>query len=140
MQHLVAWAQIGVLLRVYLAELFGSACPHTAWAPCLTSSGSRWGGPFFTDLPANIAGSFLMGLFVSSDVLSNSLKHILTVEAPMAMLPVRSPLQEHVAFQVSNGKSNDVLTKGGATVSVRAAEEFMAGARKGLVEVQAAGS
>lgn len=100
LQHLVAWAQIGVLLRVYLAELFGSACPHTAWAPCLTSSGSRWGGPFFTDLPANIAGSFLMGLFVSSDVLSNSLKHILTVEAPMAMLPVRSPLQEHMAFQV----------------------------------------
>jgi hypothetical protein len=33
-------------------------------------------------------------------VLSNSLKHILTVEAPMAMLPVRSPLQEHMAFQV----------------------------------------
>lgn len=42
-----------------------------------------------------------MGLFVSSDVLSNSLKHILTVEAPMAMLPVKSPLQEHMAFQVS---------------------------------------
>jgi hypothetical protein len=33
-------------------------------------------------------------------VLSNSLKHILTVEAPMAMLSIRSPLQEHMAFQV----------------------------------------
>lgn len=100
LQHLIAWAQIGVVLRIYLAELFGSACPTLPWAPCLTSSGSRWGGGYFTDLPANILGSFLMGLFVSSDVLSNSLKHILTVEAPMAMLSIRSPLQEHMAFQV----------------------------------------
>jgi hypothetical protein len=41
-----------------------------------------------------------MGLFVSSDVLSNSLKHVLSVEAPMAMLPIKSPLQDHLAFQV----------------------------------------
>ncbi|WIA18835.1 hypothetical protein OEZ85_003514 [Tetradesmus obliquus] len=41
-----------------------------------------------------------MGLFVSSDVLSNSLRHTLTVEAPVAMLPVRSPLQTHLPFQV----------------------------------------
>jgi fluoride ion exporter CrcB/FEX len=41
-----------------------------------------------------------MGLFVSSDVLTNSLKHILTVEAPIAMLPINSPLQTHMPFQV----------------------------------------
>lgn len=99
----MAWAQIGVLVRIYFAELFGAACPSVHWAPCLTSNGSRWGGAYFTDLPINMFGSFLMGLFVSSDVLSNSLKHTLTVEAPMAMLSTRSPLQEHVAFQVGMG-------------------------------------
>lgn len=100
LQHLIAWAQIGVLIRVYFAELFSGACTIVPWAPCLTSSGNRYGGAFFTDIVSNIVGSFLMGLFVSSDVLSNCLKHILSVEAPMAMLPVKSPLQEHVAFQV----------------------------------------
>jgi hypothetical protein len=99
-QHLIAWAQIGVLVRVYFADIFGSACPSITWAPCLASSGSRYGGAFFADLPSNIFGSFLMGLFVSSDVLSNSLKHVLSVEAPMAMLPIKSPLQDHLAFQV----------------------------------------
>jgi fluoride ion exporter CrcB/FEX len=41
-----------------------------------------------------------MGLLVSSDVLSNSLRHTLTVEAPLAVLPTWSPLQQHVALQV----------------------------------------
>lgn len=96
----MAWAQLGVLVRVYFAELFGSACPGVPWAPCMTSNGSRWGGAHFTDLPANILGSFLMGLLVSSDVLSNSLRHTLTAEAPVAILPTWSPLQEHLALQV----------------------------------------
>jgi len=99
--HLVAWAQIGVLLRVYLGTFFGNACAgQLQWVPCVTSSGTRYGGAVFADLPANIVGSFLMGLFVSSDVLTNSLKHVLTVEAPMAMLPIKSPLQTHMPFQV----------------------------------------
>eukprot|EP00878_Enallax_costatus_P033913 GHUV01037496.1.p1 GENE.GHUV01037496.1~~GHUV01037496.1.p1 ORF type:complete len:488 (+),score=100.34 GHUV01037496.1:242-1705(+) len=98
--HLVAWAQIGVILRVYLGLLFGSACGQLGWAPCVTSPGTRNGGAVFTDLPANVLGSFLMGLFVSSDVLSSSLKHTLTVEAPLAMAPVNSPLQAHLPFQV----------------------------------------
>lgn len=98
--HLIAWAQIGVVLRVYLGLLFGGACNEYAWAPCVTSSGTRAGGALFTDLPANILGSFLMGLFVSSDVLSSSLKHTLTVEAPLALVSVRSPLQAHLPFQV----------------------------------------
>jgi hypothetical protein len=49
-----------------------------------------------------------MGLFVSSDVLGNSLRHTLTVEAPVAMLPVRSPLQTHLPFQVSAVLQQDV--------------------------------
>lgn len=99
--HLIAWAQIGVLIRVYLEVLLGNGCsPSHPWIPCITSNGSRTGGAFFVDLPINVAGSFLMGLFVSSDVLSNSLRHTLTVEAPVAMLPVRSPLQTHLPFQV----------------------------------------
>lgn len=98
--HLVAWAQIGVILRVYLGLIFGSACGLLHWAPCVTSPGTRNGGALFTDLPANILGSFLMGLFVSSDVLSSSLKHTLTVEAPLAMVAVRSPLQAHLPFHI----------------------------------------
>ncbi|KAF6257107.1 hypothetical protein COO60DRAFT_40644 [Scenedesmus sp. NREL 46B-D3] len=101
MLHLIAWAQLGVLLRVYLEVLLGNGCsPSHPWIPCVTSNGSRTGGAFFVDLPINVAGCFLMGLFVSSDVLSNSLRHTLTVEAPVAILPVRSPLQTHLPFQV----------------------------------------
>jgi hypothetical protein len=103
--HLIAWAQIGVLLRVYLEVLHGNGCsPSHPWIPCITSNGSRTGGAFFVDLPINVAGSFLMGLLVSSDVLSNSLRHTLTVEAPVAILPVRSPLQTHLPFQVNTAR------------------------------------
>ncbi|KAF8064606.1 HEBP2 [Scenedesmus sp. PABB004] len=94
-----ATAALGVLARVYLGLLFGGGCAaarHAGWAPCVTSAH----GALFNDLPANIAGSFLMGLFVSSDVLSNSLKHTLTVEAPLAAAPVRSPLQAHTPLLV----------------------------------------
>lgn len=103
--HLVAWAQIGVLIRIYLGLILGGACSHTAaslaWVPCVTSSGtSRDGGALFVDLPANVLGCFLMGLFVSSDVLANCLKHTLTVEAPLAVLPVKSALQAHTPLQV----------------------------------------
>lgn len=70
--HLWAWAQLGILARVYLGKLFGGACgdPAWPWVPCVTSPGlQRYGGAVFTDLPANVAGSFLIGLVSSGEAL-----------------------------------------------------------------------
>jgi fluoride exporter len=98
--HLAAWCQLGVVVRIELAALFGGACASRAagyaWAPCVTSGS----GALFTDLPANALGSFVMGLLASSDVLSKHLGHVLAAEAPLAAAPRSSSLQVHTAFHV----------------------------------------
>ena len=95
--HLFACAQVGVLTRLTVGELFGGACGSEAqWVPCVTSPY----GALFIDLPINIVGSFLMGLFVSSDVLSNTIRHNLAVHAPMAILPRKSSLQAHTPLHI----------------------------------------
>lgn len=98
--HVVAWCQIGVILRVELDALFGGACAsglgEYSWAPCVTSSA----GALLTDFPPNVLGSFLMGMLASSDVLSKHLGHTLDAPAPLAALPRGSSLQAHTAFQV----------------------------------------
>ncbi len=70
--HLVAWGQLGVLIRYYLGRVFGGACEPEggSWVPCVTSPGlTRPGGTLFTDLPANILGSAIMGLLSPADML-----------------------------------------------------------------------
>ncbi|KAK9831415.1 hypothetical protein WJX81_002965 [Elliptochloris bilobata] len=68
--HLAFWSQLGVLTRVYLDALFQGGCSGT-FGVCLTSTGSRRGslGAYFTDLPPNMLGSFLMGLLAASSTL-----------------------------------------------------------------------
>lgn len=69
----------GSLLRIVIAQLFGQACRNpgtvgwlSAAAPlCVTADGTttQQGGIVFADLPSNLLGSFLMGLFQDSVVL-----------------------------------------------------------------------
>jgi len=69
----------GSLLRMVIAQLFGEACKNpdtvgwlSAAAPlCVTADGTttQQGGIVFADLPSNLLGSFLMGLFQDSTVL-----------------------------------------------------------------------
>jgi fluoride ion exporter CrcB/FEX len=97
----------GVLLRIVLAQLFGEACANpdtigwlSASAPlCVTKDGSttQQGGIIFADLPSNLLGSFLMGLFQDGNVLD------LAVAIPIAWLPINHPFQKatvlHIAFK-----------------------------------------
>jgi fluoride ion exporter CrcB/FEX len=90
-----------------LAQLFGEACANpdtvgwlSAGAPlCVTKDGSTTqpGGIIFADLPANLLGSFLMGLFQDGTVLG------LAVPIAIAWLPIQHPFQKatllHVAFK-----------------------------------------
>ena len=104
----IALAAIGgSLLRMVLAQLFGEACANpgtvgwlSAGAPlCVTKDGSTTqpGGIIFADLPANLFGSFLMGLFQDGTVLG------LAVPIAIAWLPAQHPFQKatllHVAFK-----------------------------------------
>lgn len=71
--YLSAFAILGSTLRVYLARFFGEDCEDGAIDDFLTPLSSRicvtaggrseqTGGALFRDLPANILGSFIMGL------------------------------------------------------------------------------
>jgi fluoride ion exporter CrcB/FEX len=65
-------AILGTFLRIAMAQLFGDACANpgtVGWLKassplCVTKDGSseREGGIVFADLPANLLGSFLMGM------------------------------------------------------------------------------
>ena len=66
----------GEAARIILEQLFGQACHlnnvgwnKSSWAPCTTDPGSTWstGGALFIDLPVNMVGCFIMGLFTSGD-------------------------------------------------------------------------
>jgi fluoride ion exporter CrcB/FEX len=97
----------GVLLRIIIAQLFGEACANpgtigwlSAGAPlCVTKDGSttQQGGIIFADLPSNLLGSFLMGLFQDGTVLG------LAVPMAIAWLPMNHSFQKatvlHVAFK-----------------------------------------
>jgi fluoride ion exporter CrcB/FEX len=71
--YLSVFAILGTTLRVYLARLFGEDCEDGAiddfFTPlstriCVTAGGrsEQTGGALFRDLPANVLGSFIMGL------------------------------------------------------------------------------
>lgn len=83
--------------------------PHRWWIPCVTSPGlSRLGGALFTDLPANVLGSWAMGLFASGDILAANYHgsgfglELAATSHPhlpaLAFLPPSSPLQKHKAL------------------------------------------
>jgi len=90
-------AIFGALCRILLAQLFGEECknPQTVgWlkaggALCVTAQGEGdvQGGIIFADLPANLLGCFIMGLFQSSLTLG------LPVTAPIAFVNPTSSFQ-----------------------------------------------
>jgi fluoride ion exporter CrcB/FEX len=77
--YISAAAILGACLRVYMDRFFGGDCEDNSvddfLTPvsshiCLTSSGRtlQTGGALFRDLPANILGSFIMGLVSSKAI------------------------------------------------------------------------
>ena len=103
--HLIAWNQIGVILRVQLVALFGGACDDVgsqSWQPCVTSPGlSRLGGAMFTNVPPNVLGSFAIGLFSSSASLTKAYPSFQPLHVVnLAFLPSSSPLQHHTALHL----------------------------------------
>ena len=93
--YIATWGILGAVLRVYLNRLLGLDCDSETsgdfWQAsriCLTATGetSRKGGALFVDLPANVVGSFLMGL------LSASTSH------PIPWFPARHHLQRHTSW------------------------------------------
>lgn len=77
--YLSIFAIFGAFLRILLAQLFGEECKNpgtVGWLKagqplCVTADGdtSVEGGIIFADLPANLLGSFIMGLMQSTTVL-----------------------------------------------------------------------
>lgn len=87
----------GEAARIILEQLFGQACHlknvgwnKSSWAPCTTDPGSTssTGGALFIDLPANMVGCFIMGLFVSGDEYIGT-----AVDLPIAFLNRDSKFQ-----------------------------------------------
>ena len=87
----------GEAARIILEQLFGQACHlnsvgwnESSWAPCTTAPGSTssTGGALFIDLPANMVGCFIMGLFVSGDEYAGT-----AVDLPIAFLSRNSNFQ-----------------------------------------------
>jgi len=83
-------SMLGSFLRIILAQLFGEECKNpgtvgwlAAASPlCVTNDGvvSQVGGIVFADFPANMLGSFFMGMMLSGDRL------LLPISIPIAFL------------------------------------------------------
>lgn len=96
--YMSVFAMLGALLRIVLAQLFGEECSNpgtvgwlAASSPlCVTADGfaQREGGIIFADLPANLIGSFLMGMLQSTDTMG------LPVSVPIAWTTADSWFQQ----------------------------------------------
>ena len=76
-------------------SVVGSECDEWRWTACVTSDGaSRRGGAVFSDLPANILGCFIIGLYSSAAQLG------LPGGLSVAALNRDHPLQKANAFHV----------------------------------------
>ena len=90
-------AIFGTLLRLILAQLFGQACSNPGtigWIAdeavlCVTRDGTTTQneGIVFADLPANLLGSFVMGLLQDGTALG------LAINVPIAFLSPSNPFQ-----------------------------------------------
>lgn len=98
-------AVFGTLLRLIMAQLFGQACsnPETVgWIAdeavlCVTRDGqtTQNEGIVFADLPANLLGSFVMGLLQDGAALG------LAVNLPIAFLPPSNAFQSFDVWHVA---------------------------------------
>ena len=103
--YLGVGAIFGTLLRLILAQAFGQACnnPTTlGWVAdesvlCVTRDGSatQYGGIIFADLPANLLGSFLLGL------LQDGMSLGLAVNLPIAFFSPSSIFQSFDIFHMA---------------------------------------
>jgi len=94
---LALFSYFGEYCRYALELIFGVACQNelegaTSWMDMLCVTDSN--GPFFIDLPVNIIGCFLMGLFVSGDGES------IAINIPVAALSRSCFFQKWMVFQV----------------------------------------
>jgi fluoride ion exporter CrcB/FEX len=103
--YISAFSIFGTIFRIYMARIFGQDCelkqyneallPQDFLSPfssriCITNSGKYTnGGALFVDLPANMLGSFVMG------VLSPP-----TSEHPLPWFHSEHPLQQHTSFHL----------------------------------------
>ncbi len=106
--YLSIFAILGALVRVMMAQLFGEDCENAGtigWLKagqplCVTADGdtSLEGGIIFADLPANLLGSFIMGLMQTTDTMD------LPKTFPIAWLGEKHPFQSfdviHIAITV----------------------------------------
>jgi fluoride ion exporter CrcB/FEX len=101
--YLSTYACFGTIIRIFLERLFGSDCEFRTtndWLSplsfqiCVTASGmtNQTGGALFVALPANVIGSFIMGVLT---VLKPS------VWPPIPWLKADHPLQSHDALHVA---------------------------------------
>jgi len=100
--YIGVFAILGTVLRVYMGRFFGLDCSNPTQdflTPlssriCVTNSGktSYPGGAMFTDLPANMLGSLIMGLVSPIDA-----------GHPIAWFRRDHPLQRHVGFRQGLG-------------------------------------
>lgn len=96
--HISFFAILGAFLRIVLAQFFGEECANpgtvgwlAASSPlCVTADGSAEsrGSIIFADLPANLIGSFFMGMLQSTATMG------LPVSVPIAWMKVDSWFQD----------------------------------------------
>lgn len=91
--YIAAFAQLGVLTREYLDKLFQDGCEKN-WGLCLTSEGKlqRSLGSYYTDLPSNILGSFIMGVVGTSAIVGLSDKKAIAILPASSMIQDNAPL------------------------------------------------
>ena len=100
--YLSTFACFGTIIRVFMGRLFGRDCEFQDvqdWLTpfskhiCVTASGltGQTGGALFTDLPANMLGSFLMGL----------LSGVGGAGLPIPWLAPNHPFQTHTTLHVA---------------------------------------
>lgn len=102
--YISLFATFGAVIRIYMGRLFGLDCEKViteiddfltpiASEICLTASGKtdQTGGAFFSDLPANILGSFFIGV----------LSPVVASGHPIPWFRKDHQLQHHVAFHTA---------------------------------------
>eukprot|EP00588_Corethron_pennatum_P009356 CAMPEP_0194276290 /NCGR_PEP_ID=MMETSP0169-20130528/8912_1 /TAXON_ID=218684 /ORGANISM="Corethron pennatum, Strain L29A3" /LENGTH=280 /DNA_ID=CAMNT_0039019977 /DNA_START=278 /DNA_END=1117 /DNA_ORIENTATION=+ len=105
--YICLFSTLGNIIRIFLGQVFGAACESgeddsvlNLWflglgnpdiVPCVTSGGSA----LFLDLPANIVGSFLMGLFLGSTKLDRAM-----IDVPVPILPRSNRIQFRPDIQI----------------------------------------
>ncbi|PNH04967.1 hypothetical protein TSOC_008825 [Tetrabaena socialis] len=104
--HLCAFAQVGVLFRLSIAKLFAGPClARNPQGRCVTAPAlSRCSGALFADFPANVVGSFIIGLLSSGSALSAALPtadiHPDVGDHHLSFLPADWALQRHGALHL----------------------------------------